>query len=406
MTDLLARRAAALDAADPLAHLRERFVPAPDVVAYLDGNSLGRPIAGTAERLAAFVRDGWGGRLIRGWDERWLAEPERLGDEIGRVALGAAPGQTLVGDSTTVLLYKAARAALAARPGRTEIVLDAANFPTDRYLLAGIAEELGHRLVVLDPPADGGVTPSMVAGVVGPRTALVLLSHVAFRSAYMTDAEAVTRLAHEAGALVLWDLSHSTGAVPVALDAWGADLAAGCTYKYLNGGPGAPAFVYVASRLQDELRQPIQGWLGAADPFLMGERYEPAEGVRRFTSGTPPILGMLPIADMLALLDEAGMPAVRAKSVALTEFALDVVDELLAPAGVRVESPRDAGVRGSHVTVAHPAFAGLLQALWARGVVPDFRGPDGLRVGLSPLSTSFQEVLAGLSAVREELVGG
>jgi kynureninase len=250
------------------------------------------------------------------------------------------------------------------------------------------------------------VTPSMVAGVVGPRTALVLLSHVAFRSAYMTDAEAVTRLAHEAGALVLWDLSHSTGAVPVALDAWGADLAAGCTYKYLNGGPGAPAFVYVASRLQDELRQPIQGWLGAADPFLMGERYEPAEGVRRFTSGTPPILGMLPIADMLALLDQAGMPAVRAKSVALTEFALDVVDELLAPAGVRVESPRDAGVRGSHVTVAHPAFAGLLQALWARGVVPDFRGPDGLRVGLSPLSTSFQEVLAGLSAVREELVGG
>jgi kynureninase len=406
MTDRLARRAERLDAADPLAHLRERFLPSPDVVAYLDGNSLGRPVVGTAERLAAFVRDEWGGRLIRGWGERWLVEPERLGDEIGRVALGAAPGQTLVGDSTTVLLYKAARAALAARSDRTEILLDSANFPTDRYLLAGIADELGHRLVLLDPPADGGVTASMVAEAVGPRTALVVLSHVAFRSAYMTDGKAITRLAHDAGALMLWDLSHSTGAVPVELDAWGADLAAGCTYKYLNGGPGAPAFVYVAARLQAELRQPIQGWLGTADPFRMGERYEPAEGIRRFTSGTPPILGMLPIADMLALLETAGMPAVREKSIALTEFALEVADELLAPAGVRLESPRDPAVRGSHVTLAHPGFGALLDPLWRRGVVPDFRGPDGLRIGLSPLSTSFQEVLDGLSAVREELVRG
>jgi len=406
MTDPLARRAEELDAADPLAALRDRFVPAADVVAYLDGNSLGRPIAGTAERLAAFVTDAWGGRLIRGWNEGWLAEPERLGDRIGRVALGAAAGQTLVGDSTTVLLYKAIRAALAARADRTEIVLDAANFPTDRYLLAGIAAELGHRLVVLDPPVDGGVTPAMVADAVGPRTALVLLSHVAFRSGYMTDAAAITRITHEAGALVVWDLSHSTGAVPVALDAWDADLAAGCTYKYLNGGPGAPAFVYVASRLQDELRQPIQGWLGTADPFRMGERYEPATGVRRFTSGTPPVIGMLPIADMLTLIEEAGLPAVRAKSVALTGFAIEIADALLAPEGVRVESPRDAARRGSHVTLAHPRFAALLEPLWRRGVVPDFREPDGLRIGLSPLSTSFQEVLTGLTAVQKELVRG
>ena len=406
MTDPLARRAEALDAPDPLAPLRNRFVPAPDVVAYLDGNSLGRPIAGTAERLAAFVRDGWGGRLIRGWNEGWLTEPERLGDRIGRVTLGAAPGQTLVGDSTTVLLYKAVRAALAARPNRTEIVLDAANFPTDRYLLAGIADELGHRLVVLDPPVDGGVTAAMVADAVGPRTALVLLSHVAFRSGYMTDAAAITRIAHDAGALVVWDLSHSTGAVPVELDAWDADLAAGCTYKYLNGGPGAPAFVYVASRLQDELQQPIQGWLGAADPFRMGERYEPAAGIRRFTSGTPPVIGMLAMADMLALIEEAGLPAVRAKSVALTAFAIEIADALLAPEGVRLESPREPALRGSHITLAHPRFAELLEPLWRRGVVPDFREPDGLRIGLSPLSTSFQEVLTGLTAVRKELVGG
>jgi kynureninase len=259
---------------------------------------------------------------------------------------------------------------------------------------------------VLDPPVDGGVTPAMVAEAVGPRTALVFLSHVAFRSGYMADAAAITRVAHDAGALVLWDLSHSTGAVPVELDAWDADLAAGCTYKYLNGGPGAPAFVYVASRLQDELRQPIQGWLGTADPFRMGKHYEPAAGIRAFTSGTPPILGMLPIADMLTLIEEAGLPAVRAKSVALTEFAVEIADALLAPAGVRVESPRDASMRGSHVTLAHPRFAELLEPLWRRGVVPDFREPDGLRIGLSPLSTSFQEVLTGLTAVRKELAGG
>jgi kynureninase len=406
VTEDLARRAAQLDAADPLAAFRERFEPSAGLAAYLDGNSLGRPVRGTAERLAGFVRDRWGGRLIRGWDEGWLAEPERLGDEIGRIALGAAPGQTLVADSTTVLLYKAARAALAARPDRTEIVLDRAEFPTDRYLLAGIADELGSRLVVLDPPVGSGVTPAMVADALGPRTALVLLSHVAFRSGYMTDAAEITRLAHDAGALVLWDLSHSTGAVPVELDAWGADVAAGCGYKYLNGGPGAPAFVYVAARLQAELRQPIQGWLGAADPFRMGERYEPAPGVRRFTSGTPPILGMLPIADMLVLLEEAGMPAVRAKSIGLTTFAIEVADALLAPAGARLESPRDPAVRGSHVTLAHAGFARLLEPLWRQGVVPDFRGPDGLRIGLSPLSTSFREVLAGLSAVREALVSG
>src|SRR3954447_21947970 len=226
MTADLAARAAELDAADPLAAYRERFVPAPDVVAYLDGNSLGRPLTRTADRIGGFVREDWGGRLIRAWDEDWLDEPQRLGDELGRIALGAAAGQTLLGDSTTVLLYKAARAALAARPGRRDIVLDAANFPTDRYLLQGIADEQGRRLVVLDPPVDGGVTPAMVEAVLSDDTALVLLSHVAFRSAHIADAAAITALAHAAGALVIWDLSHSTGAVPVELDAWGADLAA------------------------------------------------------------------------------------------------------------------------------------------------------------------------------------
>jgi kynureninase len=202
---------------------------------------------------------------------------------------------------------------------------------------------------------------------------------------------------------VVWDLSHSVGALPLRLDDWQVDLAVGCTYKYLNGGPGAPAFLYARRDLHERLRQPIQGWMGAAEPFAMGERYEPDPGVRRFLSGTPPILAMLPVADMLALIDEAGLPAVRAKSVRLTEYAIEWFDAELAPLGVRLASPRDPAVRGSHVTFDHPAFERLVPALQRRGVIPDFRRPDGLRVGLSPLSTSFAELRAGLDAVRREL---
>jgi kynureninase len=235
-------------------------------------------------------------------------------------------------------------------------------------------------------------------------TALVLLSHVAFRSGHIVDVRGITALAHEAGALTVWDLSHAAGVVPLDLDAWEVDLAVGCGYKYLNGGPGAPAFLYAAARLLPELRQPVQGWMGSAEPFLMGERYEPAAGIRRFLSGTPPIVGMLPIADMVALLETAGLPAVRRKSQALTGFAVDYADEELAGLGVHLASPRDPEQRGSHVTLDHPAFAEIVPALQARGVVPDFRRPDGLRIGLSPLSTSFAELAAGLAAVRDELI--
>ncbi len=395
---------AALDAADPLAGLRRRFLATPDVAAYLDGNSLGRPLEATPARLADFARDRWGARLIRGWDEGWMAEPERLGDEIGRVVLGAAPGRTVVGDSTTVLLYKAVRAALSLDPGRTEIVHAAADFPTDRFLLQGIAAETGATLVALDSPHDGGVTAEQVASAVGSRTALVLLSHVAYRSAHLTDVEAATAAVHAAGAVAVWDLSHSAGVVPLQLDAWDVDLAVGCTYKYLNGGPGAPAFLFARGDLLPRLHQPVQGWMGAAEPFAMGERYEPDPGVRRFLSGTPSILAMLPVGDMLAVIEEAGLPAVRAKSERLTASVVDRFDEDLAPLGVRLASPRDPAVRGSHVTLDHPAFEAIVPRLQRRGVIPDFRRPDGLRVGLSPLSTSFAEVAAGMDAVREELL--
>ncbi len=388
---------------DPLAAYRDRFVGTDTDLVYFDGNSLGRPLAVTAERLRDFVLDEWGGRLIRGWDERWFDLPLTLGDELGRICLGAAPGQIAVGDSTTVLLYKLMRAAVAARPGRTEIVIDRDNFPTDRYVADGVARECGLTLRWVDVDTSAGITPELLAEAVGEQTALVVLSHVAYRSAWIADAVACTAIVHDAGALVLWDLCHSGGAVPVSLDAWGADLAVGCTYKYLNGGPGSPAFAYVADRHLATFTQPIQGWMGATDPFLMGPDYRPVAGIRRFLSGTPAIVGMLAVHDMLELLDEVGIEAVRQKSIGLTERVIAIADETLADRGVTVASPRDSALRGGHVTLVHPAMREVTAALWKRDVIPDYRDPGGLRVGLSPLSTSYDEVDRGLAALRELL---
>jgi kynureninase len=326
-----------------------------------------------------------------------------IGDELGRVALGAAPGQVAIGDSTTVLLYKLIRAAVDARPGRTEIVIDRDNFPTDRYLVEGIAADRGLTVRWLETDPAAGVTPELVAAAVGPQTALTLFSTVAYRSAWFAEVEAITAIVHEAGALTLWDLSHSVGSVPTPLDDWGVDLATGCGYKYLNGGPGAPAFLYVRRELQSALRQPIQGWLGSATPFEMGQGYEPAEGIRGWLSGTPPVVAMQPMRDMIALIDSVGLDAVRAKSVALTEHAIALVDALLPEA--HLASPRDAARRGGHLTIDHPRFAELIPRLWAGGVIPDFRRPDGIRLGLSPLSTSFAEVEAGIRAIRAGLDG-
>jgi kynureninase len=411
-----------LDAADELARFRDHFVRDAEVVSYLDGNSLGRPLKASVARVSEFMTGSWGSRLIRGWtrwssDDRasdratpapsepaseggWLDLGQRIGDDLGRVALGAAPGQTTIGDSTTVLLYKLVRAAVDARPGRTEIVIDRDNFPTDRYVLEGIAAERGLTLRWIE---SGEFTMKALDAVLSERTALVVLSQVTYRSGYLFDVEAVTRRVHDSGALVLWDLCHSVGVVPTRLDAWGVDLAVGCTYKYLNGGPGSPAFAYVRSEHQGRMRQPIQGWLGSAAPFEMGQGYEPAAGIRGFTSGTPPVIGMLAMQDMIALIDEAGIDAVRAKSVALTEYAVALVDELLPEAVLA--SPRDPERRGSHITIDHDRFESIMPVLWERGVIPDFRRPNGIRLGLSPLSTGFDEVLVGVRAIREALDG-
>ena len=406
MTDDLRARARELDSADPLAAHRDRFITPSDadVISYLDGNSLGRPLAATADLMDDFIRRQWAGRLIRGWTDEWLDWPLTLGDRLASVALGAAAGQTVIADSTTVLLYKLARAAVDARPSRRRVVLDTDNFPTDRYVLEGIAAERGLELVWVETDPRTGIEAGQVAEVVDERTALVLFSHVAYRSGWLADVPAITRIAHDAGALAMWDLCHSAGSVPVELDAWGVDLAVGCTYKYLNGGPGAPAFAYLRGGLQGELRQPIWGWMGHRAAFEMGPGFEPAKGSRALLSGTPPILAMVPLHANLDMLADAGIEAVRAKSRLLTGYALEVADTLLAPLGVEVASPRDPDRRGGHVTLRRAGFDQVLEPLWDRGVLPDYRRPDGLRIGPAPLSTSFDEVYRGLSTLRDLLL--
>jgi kynureninase len=395
-----------LDRDDPLAALRDEFLIPDDGVVYMDGNSLGRPPAAVADVLVALVREGWGDRLIRSWTEGWMDLPLSLGDRIGAL-LGAAPGQVAVADSTTVCFYKAASAALDARPGRTEILTDAANFPTDRYVLESLASRRGLSLRWLEPAdATLGPTASEVAAAVGEQTALVTFTHVDYRSAAILEMAAITDAAHAAGALTVWDLSHSLGAVHVSLDEHGADLAVGCTYKYLCGGPGSPAFIYVRSELQEWLRQPIWGWLGRREPFAMGPGYVPAEGMRAFLSGTPPIFALHALEPGLAIVERAGIDSIRAKGIALTDLAITLSDAWLSGLGVRVASPRQGARRGAHVALAHPRAIELCGSLAELGVLVDHRAPDVVRLGLSPLTTRFSEVWDGVNALRGVLDRG
>jgi kynureninase len=399
------RDPAALDAADPLGAFRDRFVFTDPSLVYLDGNSLGRLPRATFERLAAVVGEEWGGELIRGWDH-WIDEPGSVGDLLATEILGARSGEVIVSDSTTVNFYKLARAALAARAGRRIVVTDRANFPTDRYVLEGLAADGSAEIAWLDPDPVDGPQPDEVASVLDAHpgdVALVTLSHVNYRSAAIADMAAITHLAHDAGALVLWDLSHSAGSIEVDLDGTGADLAVGCTYKYLNGGPGAPAWLYVRKSLQAELRNPIQGWFGQRDQFAMGQGYEPRPDIGAWLTGTPGILGLAAAEVGIRLVAEAGMTRIRAKGIALTEYAIALVDERLAPLGVAVGSPRPVTRRGAHVAVRHPEARRLTAGLIDAGVIPDFRAPDSIRLGLSPLTTSFGDVARGIAALQRLL---
>ncbi len=398
-------RAEALDAADELAAFRDRFVVADPTLVYLDGNSLGRLPRATVARLRGVVEEEWGERLIRSWGERWADLPTRLGDLIGTGLLGARPGEVVVSDSTTVNLYKLCVAALDARPGRAAIVTDRDNFPTDRYVVEGIAAARGMTVRWIEADPIEGPRPADVEAVLDDAVALVTLSHVAYRTAAVADMGAITAAAHRAGALALWDLSHAAGSIPVDLGRDGADLAVGCTYKYLNGGPGAPAFLYVRGELQRELRQPVWGWWGRDDMFEMEQGYRPVDGIRSFLVGTPPVVSMAAVEEGVAMVLEAGIERLRTKGVALTEYAVALHDAWLAPLGFALASPRDPARRGSHVLLRHPEARRLSGELAAHGVVPDFRQPTGIRVGLAPLTTRFVDVHDGLRTLAE-LAGG
>jgi len=388
------------DAADPLAPLRGRFAWDDPSLIYLDGNSLGMLPLATADRIAEVVRSQWGGGLVRSWRD-WVDLPRRAGDLLGEHLLGAAPGQVLVSDSTTVNLYKLARAALDARAGRRVVVTDDDNFPTDRYVLAGAAAERGAQLRLLHTDMDSGVTAESLAAVVDDSVALVSLSHVAYRSGALADMAELTRLVHERGALVLWDLCHAAGAVPVELDTCGVDLAVGCTYKYLNAGPGAPAFLYVSAALQEALRQPIQGWFGQRDQFEMGPAYDPVPGIGRFAAGTPDIIGTAAVEEGVRLLGEAGIGRLREKGIRLTEYLIGLADAWLIPLGFELASPREAARRGSHVTLRHPEAWRICQALIRLGVIGDYRTPDRLRLGPVPITTRYTDIWDAAAAIRQ-----
>jgi len=388
-----------LDAADPLAPFRERFALQDPSLVYLNGNSLGPPPLATLRRMEAVIGQEWGVALARSWDH-WVDLPGRAGDAIGELT-GAAPGQVLVTDNTTVNLYKLACAALDARPGRPVIVTDQDNFPTDRYVMEGIAAQRGVELRVLSADINEGLDPAEVRAAVDEDTALVSLSHVAYRSGALADMAAITEIAHQAGALMLWDLCHSVGAVPVELDGCDVDLAVGCTYKYVNAGPGAPAFLYVAARLRDVLRQPIWGWFSQRDQFAMGPRYTPASGMAKFMTGTPSIVGTAAVEEGARLLLEAGPGPMRAKSLQLTGYLIDLGDAWLEPLGCALATPRDGGRRGGHVSYCHPQAEQIVARLADANIVTDYRTPDRFRFGLPPLTTRFTDVWTAVGAARD-----
>jgi kynureninase len=388
----------AWDAADPLRDYRRRF-DLPEGVIYLDGNSLGAAPVAAHERLRAAMSVEWAEGLIRSWNGRdWIGAPARVGAKIARL-VGAAPNEVIVADSTSVNLYKLILAALGHQPGRRVIVTEPGNFPTDLYIAQGIeAAMAGVSLRVA--PAEA------LASALGDDVALVVLTHVHYKSGAKHDIAALTRAAHDAGALILWDLSHSAGAVEVDLAAAGADLAIGCGYKYLNGGPGAPAWLYVAERLQDALVSPLTGWMGHAEPFAFDDAYRPAPGIARFLCGTPPVLSLLALECGIDVFEGVDMAVVAEKGQRLASLFIDLVEDRCAGHGLTLLTPREPAARGSHVAFAHEAAWPIMQALIARGVIGDFRAPDALRCGFTPLYLGFEDVWRAVEALRDILETG
>ncbi len=397
-----------LDQRDPLAHFRDKFVNGDQELIYLDGNSLGRLPRNTNERLKQVIEKEWGERLIRSWNENWFAAPERIGGKIAEL-LGAKQSEVIIADSTSVNLYKLGLAAINKQSTRTKVITDNINFPSDIYILQGIIK-LADRDCSLEiiESEDGIHGPQQqIIDAIDEETAFVCLTHTAFKSSYTYDIELITRKAHEMGAMVLWDLSHSVGAVPVDLQKANVDLAVGCTYKYLNGGPGAPAFLYVREDLQEELSNPVSGWMGQKNLFEFGLNYESEKGIRRFLTGTPPILSLCAIEPGLDLIREAGMMRIRQKSVELSEYLIKLWQHYLEPLGFRLNSPLEIDNRGPHISLGHDCAHQIdLALIQEKNVLPDFRAPDNIRLGIPPLYTSFEDVYKAVRAfeqvVREE----
>lgn len=402
--DTSRERARHLDQKDDLAAYRQAFVFDPDII-YLDGNSLGCLPKRTLERLQEVITNEWGHNQVRGWERGWLTAPERLGSKIA-LLLGAGEDEVMVADSTSVNLFKLVMAVLTARPERHTLITDDLNFSSNLYVLQGAAQLAGpaYKVKVIASTDGATISPSELAAAVDDDTALVSLSHTAYKSGYMYDMGVITEIAHQANALMLWDLSHSVGAMPLNLSGMGVDLAVGCTYKYLNGGPGAPAFVYVWRGLQNRLRSPIWGWFGQQDQFAMGPQYEPAKGMKRFLAGTPPILSLLAIEPAIDMIMEAGLSRIRTKAVRQTEYLIGLWEAWLKPLGMELNSPRNFTQRGSHVALQHPEALRIKRALIEEmRVIPDLRYPDILRFGLAPLHTSYTDVYEAMLRLKHVL---
>lgn len=394
-TPLTLAEVRALDASDSLAHFREQFA-LPEGVVYLDGNSLGALPRAASARIAALVEKEWGQSLIRSWnDHDWIGAPARIGDKIASL-MGAKAGEVIATDSTSVNLFKLLGALVRLSPGRSDIVTETGNFPTDLHVAEGIADLFRKRLVAVPTEA--------LPDAIGTNTAALVLSHVHYRSAYRHDMKAMTAHARKAGARVIWDLSHSIGAVPLDLHADGAELAIGCGYKYLNGGPGAPAFLYVAHDLQSQMVSPIQGWMGHATPFEFEDLYTPAPGIERFLAGTPPILGLAGLETGVDIMLAANQHALFDKAQRM--FALFAALMTARCPEFRLVSPGRAAERGSHISYAHPHAPAIMNTLIARGVIGDFRAPDALRFGLTPLYLRYEDIWNAVDALADIMASG
>jgi kynureninase len=395
-----------LDRNDPLAHFRSRFVITDPDMCYLDGNSLGRLPHSTVIAINEYMTQEWGREVVTGWSH-WVDEAQPTGDLIGRSALGAGPGQMLTCDTTSVNFYQLAVAAINARPGRKTIITDAANFPTDRYILDGIAKQLGLNLVIINNESAGSaenerITPEILEKYLNDDVALVTLEVIQYRSGARNDIKSLTDLTRKYGALLLWDASHAVGAIEMNLDANGADLVVGCTYKYGNSGPGSPAWLYVSKRIQKELQVPIQGWFSQGDQFGMGPVFERAEGIRGYQIASPSLMGLRCVKSAFEIIEEAGIDAIASKAAIGTQMMIDLYDAWLADLGITLLTSRNAKERGGHITLGHPDAARICIALRQfANVIPDYRTPNSIRLAISPLPTSYVEVWDGFQRIRD-----